>query len=308
MFNGVVTVGLATYNSSKFIEEALDSVFTQTYWNIELIISDDASKDHTIHLVEQWVERNKHRFVNTIVLKVDGNTGVSANCNRIFNHAQGKYVKLLAGDDILLPNCIEDNINFIHKQPQARVVFSQVGVFYNTYKAGQFEFYKPQDYPHNLMHPTFDAPKQFDILVESDRITYTPSVFFERNAVLEVGGFDETIRLVEDYPMWLKLTESGVKLYYFHQLTVGYRVHSSATNNKGGEVIFPPALINNFYVRKKYAFKHLGWLRKVNETYEHFWAKKFHTHGYNQTRYKRIFYLLTRFLNPFWVFNRLFAQ
>jgi hypothetical protein len=113
---------------------------------------------------------------------------------------------------------------------------------------------------------------------------------------------------VEDYPMWLKITRKGVKLFYFHQLTVGYRVHSSATNNKGGNVIFPPSLINNYLVRKKYAFKHLSYNKRVIEIYEHFWVKIFHAFGLNQLKYKGLFIILTRMLNPFWMFNRLFAE
>ena len=110
----------------------------------------------------------------------------------------------------------------------------------------------PQSFPEKLMKSNLSAKDQFNILLLSDRITYTPSYFFNKEALEKVGNYDESNRLVEDYPMWLKLTQSGERLYYFHKTTVGYWIHSAALNNVGHDVLFKPSEINGFLVRKKY--------------------------------------------------------
>jgi alpha-1,3-rhamnosyltransferase len=307
MLNTLVTVGIATYNSAKFIEETLESVKTQSYPSIELLVSDDCSKDNTIEVVENWLSLNKQSFVAVKLLKVDTNTGVSANCNRIFNNATGIFVKLLAGDDILLNTCIEDNMGYINKFPNTKVVFSQVGIFQDVYKPNHFSRIKPTEVPNNLMTPDFDAKKQFETLLEGDRITYTPSVFFERQVVISLGGFDEEFRLVEDYPMWLKLTSSGVRLSYFNKVTVGYRVHGMAANNVGGDYLFPPSKVYNYGVRAKYVFPHLSLFQRLSEKYENRIVKLFNNLGLNNKSYKFLFNLFSRYCNPFWLVNRVFG-
>jgi alpha-1,3-rhamnosyltransferase len=291
MINSLVTVGIATYNSSKFITETLESVKNQTYTHIELIVSDDCSKDNTVDVINIWLndENNRSRFANVNILVVESNTGVSANCNRIFNAASGIYLKLLAGDDILLSNCILDNLKFIESNPLAKIVFSQVGIFNDIYVPNEFTEIKPESVPLNLMNPNFDSKKQHEILLDCDRITYTPSVFFHRQTILDVGGFDESIRMIEDYPMWLKLTSSNIQLFYFNKVTVGYRRHSGALNYKNKETIFQPSVSAVFQIRKKYVFPHFSFAKKYAEIYEFFWIKIFIILRLNETKYKTIF-------------------
>lgn len=306
MLNALVTVGIATFNSSNYIIETLESVKNQTYNHIELVVSDDCSKDNTIDVINIWLntENNRSRFANVNVLVVKSNTGVSANCNRIFNAATGIYLKLLAGDDILLPNCILDNLNFIESNPLAKIVFSQVGIFNDIYVPNEFTEIKPESVPLNLMDPNFDSKKQHQILLDCDRITYTPSVFFHRQTILDVGGFDESIRMIEDYPMWLKLTSSGIHLDYFNKLTVGYRRHSEALNFKHKNVLFQPSFDTIFKIRTKYVFPHLSLFQQLSERYENRIVRFFSNHGFNNKSYKFQFILLSRYLNIFWVINR----
>ena len=233
----LVTTAVVTYNAAAFVE-TLESVFHQTYKNIELIISDDCSKDNTLEIVEKWSSQSrvKERFVDIKIIKVPQNTGVSANCNRAIAASSSNWIKFIAGDDILLPQCIQDNMNFSNQNPSAKIIFSQVKVYQDTFEEKNFKKYIPSQFPNNLMKVEFSAKDQFKILLASDRITYTPSYFFNKESLLSVGGYDEDNKLVEDYPMWLKLTKAGERLSYFHKETVGYRIHSKATNNTGHDV------------------------------------------------------------------------
>jgi glycosyltransferase involved in cell wall biosynthesis len=265
----LVSVPVVTYNAAFFVEETLESIYNQTHANLELIISDDCSKDNTVEIVTKWCEQDrvKARFSIIKIITVPKNTGVSANCNRAIAASTADWIKFIAGDDVLWTNCIEDNMNFVATNSEANIIFSQVDVYQHTFEQKNYTKTIPSIYPDNLMHESFLAKEQFKILLESDRINYTPSSFFNKKVLLGVGGFDETNKLVEDYPMWLKLTQAGIRLCYFHKPTVGYRIHSKATNNTGEDLLFKPSVINGHLVRKKFAHSYLPWFQIMKENW-----------------------------------------
>jgi alpha-1,3-rhamnosyltransferase len=232
---------------------------------------------------------------------VPANTGVSGNCNRIIKAATSDWIKFHAGDDILLPNCIAANVAFAKLNRQAKVLFSQVKVYQDTFEEKNYLKTTPSDFPNNLMQDSLSASDQYKLLLMSDRIHYTPSYFFNKQAVFNVGGYDENNRLVEDYPMWLKLTSSGERLYYFHKETVGYRIHSKATNNTGEEVLFKPSIINGFSIRKKYAHPYLPPEVVGSEQHVYRISVLFQKLGWNKNKsfYQGLYYLAKVYLNPF---------
>ena len=299
----LVSVPVATYNSVDFIIETLESIYNQTYTEIELIISDDFSTDGTIEKVDEWInqERVINRFFRIEFIKVPYNTGVSANCNRFINATQSNWVKMIAGDDILMPNCIEDNVKFVSEYPDAQVIFSQVRLYQDTFEEKNFLKTIPKSFPNNIMNPSFTAENQYQILLISDRLHYMQSIFLNKKVIEKVGGYDESSRLVEDYQMWLKLTGYGIKFDYFHKETVGYRMHSKATNNTGNDVLVKPSVINNYLIRKKYAHPHLPKLIVLEENWVHYVALLFKNIGITKkTKMTNFLYkLFTKYCNPF---------
>lgn len=299
----LVSVPVVTFNAALYVEETLESVFNQTYSNLELIVSDDCSKDNTVEIVKIWCEQDrvKERFAHINIITVPKNTGVSANCNRCLAAVQTDYFKFIAGDDILHPNCIEDNMNFVKENPNAKIIFSQVKVYRDQFLEENYTKTTPHDFPNNLMSPDFTALDQYRLLLISDRIHYTPSFFGHKQAIESVGGYDENNTQVEDYPMWLKLTRSGVRFYYFHKVTVGYRIHSKATNNISNDVLFKPSIFNSFKIRQQVAHPNLPW-EIVGSEYFIYWVSKFFS-LMNWNRKTKIFEGLYRvscfYLNPF---------
>ena len=308
----MVTVAVATFFSADFVLETLESIYHQTYQDISLIISDDCSTDDTVAVVNKWValERVKNRFDSIQVLTVPKNTGVSANCNRCIAASTSDWVKFIAADDILLPNCIADNITFVTDNPNANVVFSQVKMYQDTFEEKNYLETTPLDYPNNLMHESLSAKGQYQLLLVSDRIHYTPSLFLNKQAILKVGGYDESCRLVEDYPMWLKLTGSGERLYYFHKITIGYRIHSKAANNVGEKALFKPSAINGYLVRKKYAHPYLPKLLVLQENWAYHVTVCFKKIGI--IKKTKLNFMLYKFMifyaNPFFYCNALYRK
>lgn len=299
-----VTVAVATYFSAQYVIETLESVYHQTYRDLALVISDDGSTDGTIELIRDWAAapRNQERFVNIKVITVEKNTGISANSNRCIAAAPSDWIKFLAGDDILLPNCIADNMAFVQENPEAKVIFSQVRLYQDHFTPESYMKTLPLDFPNNLMHPDFTAHDQNRLLLVSDRINYTPSYFFNKQAVLKVGGYDEANRLIEDYPMWLKLTAAGEKLYYHHHETVGYRIHQKAANNVGDAVLFKPSVLNSYQIRKKIAHPFLPFEIGKSEQLVYGISKLFQNLGWNKNKgiYPSLYRMACFYLNPFY--------
>lgn len=300
----MVTVVVTTFNAAFFIIETLESIYEQSYPDLALIISDDCSADSTIAIATDWAaeEKNKKRFKSIEIITSSKNTGVSANCNRCLKALETEWFKFIAGDDILLPNCIEDNVNFIKENPKAKIIFSQVKVYNNEFLEENYIKTIPHDFPNNLMNPAFNASDQYRLLLICDRINYTPSFFSNKKALLAVGGYDENNRLVEDYPMWLKLTSMGERLFYFHKPTVSYRIHAKATNNIGEHVIFKPSILNSFVIRKKYAHPHLPCEIVLSEHHVYWVSKCFQQLGCNKNvKINTILYnTFCFYFNPFY--------
>jgi len=299
----LVTVAVTTYKSALYIAETLDSIFNQAYAEIALVVSDDCSPDNTLEVINAWVskEGNSKRFHSVEVISVPKNTGVSANCNRCIAASKSDWIKFIAGDDILLPNCIADNIAFATENPQAQIVFSRAKMYQDTFEEKNYIKTVPLHFPDNLMHPNLTAADQYQLMLVHDRITYTPTYFFNKNALQRVGNYDEKSGFIEDYPMWLKLTKSGERLYYFHKETVGYRIHANANNNKGGDVLFRPSVIKDYPLRKALTHPNLPWEIAKSEQFVYLLSLLFRNMNWNKNT--KLFSSLYRFgsfyANPF---------
>ena len=218
----LVSVPVVTYNSSATIIETLDSIYNQTYPNLELIISDDCSKDDTVKKCSAWIDAHKDRFVHTELITVPENTGVSANLNRAEKACKGEWIKGIAGDDVMLPDCISDNVQFIQENPQAMYVFSRIVPFGNN---------KPivDSYMNNDIfdYTIFDksTEDQLNAFVLEDKHIPAPSVFYNKPYSEKLAiRLDERLPLIDDEPRWINVLKTGTHLYFFDKVTVKYRV------------------------------------------------------------------------------------
>lgn len=226
--NPLVSIIIITYNSAKYVIDTLESAKNQTYQNIELIITDDASQDNTISICRDWLEENKVRFVKTELIVSNVNTGIPANCNRGVNACNGSWIKLIAGDDKLFTNCISENIQFVLNNLQISFLFSRFNLIdeegneiINHIRIKRYSYLNSEIY-FNL-----NPKKQFLKLV-SNNFVCAPTSFINRSALINLGLFDEEYKLCEDFPLWLKSTFNGYQLYFMPVITVAYRVSKNS--------------------------------------------------------------------------------
>lgn len=221
----LVSICIITYNSADFVLETLDSAKDQSYSNIELIISDDASSDSTVEVCKKWLAQNANIFERTQLITVKQNTGIPANCNRAVNASDGKWIKLIAGDDILLKDCIKDNIEHVNSNPGTELLLSVMRPFMD--ENGQRMFFNPVQLSEVFLN--LNADQQFIEIIFGKMEGVTPTAFIARQLFDKLGFYDEEYKLAEDYPFWLKYTASQNRFVSMDRLTVLYRYHSNNT-------------------------------------------------------------------------------
>jgi glycosyltransferase involved in cell wall biosynthesis len=309
----LVSVIISTYNSSAFVIETLDSVFNQTWPEIELVITDDCSVDNTVQVCLDWVSNKKQRFQDVQILTSEVNTGVSANANRGFNASKGAWIKFLGADDTLMENCLTDNMDWIGSNRSISVLFSKVNVYKNDFQFENLLSTTEDDSydPKSIMALDRSSGSQYRMLLLSDRLHYTPSVFIERSALASVKGFDERFRLLEDYPLWLNLTKNGYKLHFMNKETVNYRVHLNAINNTGIKHLVNPNYFRSQRFRQIYTYPFLPVDIRLSQHYYWYVTQLFRPVWANKDRMalRLLHKLLTIYLNPFryyfWVRKKL---
>lgn len=299
----LVTVIISAFNSSPFIEETLVSVRNQTWAELELIISDDYSSDTTVDICRNWINENKSRFVRTELIVSDFNTGVAGNANRGIRAAKGDWIKFLGADDTLKSTCIEDNMSWIESHPETGVLFSKIEVYKEIFTDEALISVIPGTpfQENGIMAPGRDAFSQYKMLLVCDRIHFSPSVFINREILLSVGAFDEEFRTFEDYPVWLKLTKAGIRLDFMDRITVNYRKHSLAINNKDKDVLIKPNYFLSEDFRRRFTYPNLPFLVRNDQRFCWLTSQIFRAGFMNRSSVtnKWIKNLVTVYLNPF---------
>ena len=259
----LVSIIVITYNSESYVIETLDSVKNQTYKNIEIIITDDCSKDNTVKICQEWIENNKAHFVNHNLILTEKNSGVAANCNRGLKASTGAWIKIIAGDDLLMTDCIIKNINFSKENLDFKIFISNMVMFEDqsnprkilkTVRPKNEEFYTKE----------ISAKQQYaQTLIEYFGVTPT---FFIKKSVYHTIIYDEKFKFLEDYPFALNALKAGFKILYNDTNTVYYRVRTDSISNLGGNDVLHSTFF--FKIRNFNEVYRLPFLDKMTKTIE----------------------------------------
>lgn len=247
----LVSIIVPTYNSSKTIIETLDSIYKQTYKKIELIITDDNSKDDTVTVCENWINKHKNRFESSKLITTPINTGTSGNLNRALAKTTGIWCKIIAGDDHLLPHCIEQFMNHIEKNPKQRVIFAKVKGFGNMEASEKWPFKNVKWLFDNLSH------RDMKILLTQYNFLPAASVIIKKDVYDQIGGYDESIPLLEDWPFWVKAVFNGIQLHFFDEFVADYRFSQTSISQTSQNHSLSPIFINSLNKTESFTHNHL---------------------------------------------------
>jgi glycosyltransferase involved in cell wall biosynthesis len=218
----LVTVGIANYNYARFVTQALDSVASQTYENCELIIVDDCSNDHSVEVIQTWINNYTGNFKITFI-KNNENYGVAKVCSSILERTSGKYYQILDADDAILPTKIAKQVSILEKDENSALVYSNTSVIDER---NEIE----DDYLQRIGYNTTEMPEG-NIFNELLIFNFIPnsSVLIRTAFAKQIGGYNPTFQ-VQDYYLYLTLSEH-FPFSYSNCISGFYRVHSNSLSN-----------------------------------------------------------------------------
>ena len=197
MSSPIVSIVIPTYNRATYVTRAIESVLAQTYPNLELLVVDDGSMDDTETMIYRYAAQDARiRFFR------QANAGVSAARNRAVAESKGCYVAFLDDDDRWLPDKLVIQVAFMEAHP--RVVLS-----YTRSQLRHADGQGSGQFGESPWPPLNDSPETFEDLLRPF-VNITPSRVMVRAAVVrELGGFNTSYRVNEDYELWLRVAQRG---------------------------------------------------------------------------------------------------
>ena len=217
-----VSIIIPCYNSQDFIKQAIDSAINQTYQNIEVIVIDDGSTDNSLNEIESFGDR--------IRVESNPNQGVQLTRNRGLELATGEYVKFLDSDDVLLLDCIEQQISQASQLPaESKAIVYGDPIWTNR---------QLQPIAGYLSKPQNPAQDPVAAILSCSPITSCP--LHKREYLLEIGGFDPFLVNRHENDLHLRLVLAGVQfiycsgpIYKYRQYNDNHRLSQAAYTEMG---------------------------------------------------------------------------
>ncbi len=199
----LVSVVIATCNMGQYLPQAVRSVLAQSYANVEIQIVDDGSTDDTAQVVRRWEADER------VHVQQQPNGGQAQARNRGIASSRGRFVAFLDADDEWLP----------HKLSYQMPLFAaaQVGVVYSDYECMDGDGHALSKAP-TLMH----RGRVSAALLIDNFISFQTAVV-RRECLERHGAFDESVRMGDDYDLWLRLS-AHYEFDFVPEATVRYRI------------------------------------------------------------------------------------
>lgn len=224
----LVSVIIPVYNHEIYVEEALSSVYNQTYPCLEVIIIDDGSKDNSVSKIEEWLKKNQEivQRRKTIFIK-QANQGAHVTINSGLHMAKGHYLTILNSDDYFHLKRIETLVNKLENE-NGRFAFSRIHTVDQHGQAIPRGHWWLNWYEKSLVQ-TCDPTTGFRFLRHNIAIS-TGNFFFTKELYLEIGDFRD-FKLSHDYDFVMRVMTVSEPLFVDEELYY-YRIHSENTTNK----------------------------------------------------------------------------
>jgi hypothetical protein len=225
---GMVSVIIPCYNQGRYLRETLDSVLSQTYKRLEVLVIDDGSTDNTAEIAKAHGDAVRYFWLNDL--------GPSAARNLGLSNARGQYIQFLDGDDLLLPEKVERQIASFDNSPELQVS-------YCDFMHGQADNPKlpaatqKLDWRIDLQRPLLDLTKRWET-----QLSLPPHCFLYDARIFREHGvrFDDILlpKGKEDWEILLQVFALPVKLRRLEQCLAVYRgAVTSATAKEQSSVL-----------------------------------------------------------------------
>ncbi len=209
---GLISVIMAAYNAEKTIEQAIMSVLTQSYKNLELLVVDDCSSDHTVSIVECIAKKD----VRVKLVQNPKNSGVSYTRKQGLEKSAGSWIAILDSDDVWDPEKLEKQIE-LQKEKNADLLYTGSAFMNENGKRIDWYLHAPAELTYRQLL------KQN--LVSNSSALVRKELYDQFYAVGD--------RMHEDFAIWLGILKTGRKAYGVDEPLLVYRLaKSSKSGNK----------------------------------------------------------------------------
>lgn len=209
-----ISIVIPAYNAERTILETVASVQNQTFYDFEIIVIDDGSKDRTLELLHSVVDDRVNIFSYE-------NGGTSVARNRGLSHATGNFIAFLDADDLWTPDKLELQLAALQKHPEAGVAYSWS------------RFMDEQGNPSYIVDEKFIEGNVYDQLLLNNFLHNGSSPLIRKQAIDSVGEFDPNPACAgcEDWDFYLRLALKW-NFVLVPKPQVLYRQSSSSTTSK----------------------------------------------------------------------------
>ena len=186
--NPLISVLLSVYNDDKNIKKSIDSILSQSYKNIELLIIDDCSTDKTYEIINEIKDSRVRIFRNK------DNKGLTKSLNILIKESKGQILARQDSDDVSLPNRLEIQYSELQKsQLDACTTRAQIK---NSKRS----------------IPRFSHLLPLSIVIKYKNPFIHGTLMIRKNVILNIGMYDENIKYAQDYKLFLELLKKNYKI------------------------------------------------------------------------------------------------
>ncbi len=211
MSNGLFTVVILCYRHFEYLNDAIDSVLSQDYPNIEIIVSDDGSDAFPKTDVEEYIALHKRENIKHFIARSEEqNVGTVRHLNHVKKIVKGEYLVFLAGDDQLYnDNVLSSYVRAFSAAPEnCFIEMAQTAMFDNAMQKME-ELYMTPEVENALRATANNSSALLELLITKGACLPSTSTCFRAGFFERFGDFDEHYVLVEDYPMHMRLAKEG---------------------------------------------------------------------------------------------------
>ena len=209
----LVSIFITTYNHERFISDCLDSVISQDYGKIEVIVGDDASTDNNREILLNY--KNRYPDIIKLVLH-DENIGITNNCNSILSLCKGKYIASVGGDDQMLPQKISKQVQYLEDHEECNMCFHNLEAFDSD--TNKFLYYTHNDGNGNRKR---DSGTIKDAIKEG--VFFSPVSVMARAVNLPSDLYDKRIPMASDWLFYVDVLSKGGTVEYIDSVLGRYR-------------------------------------------------------------------------------------
>jgi glycosyltransferase involved in cell wall biosynthesis len=229
-----VSVLIPCYNYAHFLVEAVESVLRQTYLPDEIILSDDASTDHTLSIMRSF-QRKYPELIRVNSNKE--NLGIEKHFRKIIDLAKGDYICFLGADNRIQSNYIEKCYRTLSKDKNTAIAYTDFMLFGNRAVVKSRDFmktFKVKKHEFGVFSITFPAfgGKPVSTNTLKDRNFVHGSSMYKKAAYLKVGGYDSRTKGHEDRQLFNKILNKGYTARKVPGVFLEYRQHSTEQANQ----------------------------------------------------------------------------